>query len=191
MARERTTDPKVPDPLPSVAAEPSSPAPPVPPAPATTETLAPLPVDASLSAAGLGTPARVSIDIPTPAPAPASAPEARNTPTEPPSQEPAVRAVLARFAEAYSSLSASAARQVWPSVDARSLSRAFDGLESQQVLLGNCSVKVAASTARAECSGSATWAPKVRGGRRTEARRWEFDLARTNGAWLILRARAR
>ena len=102
-----------------------------------------------------------------------------------------MRDVLARFAEAYSSLSATAARQVWPSVDARSLSRAFEGLESQQVSLGNCRVTLEASTARAECAGSATWTPKVGGGRRTEARRWEFDLARDNGAWLIVQARAR
>lgn len=162
------------------------------PKPTTTATLRRPPVDAALPAAALGRPTTAAMNVPAPPPAPAPEPEAPDLPpAEPPSQEPAVRSVLARFEAAYSSLSASAARQVWPSVDARSLSRAFEGLESQRVSLGNCRVQVAASTARAECSGSATWTPKIGGGRRTEPRRWEFDLARDNGAWLIVQARAR
>ena len=190
IVRERTTDRRVTAPLPSVQAEPASPAVRSDPPPTTTESIQRPPVDASLSAGTLGAPAAASMKAPPLPPAAVPKPEAASPPP-PASQEPAVRDVLARFEAAYSSLSASAARQVWPSVDARSLSRAFEGLESQQVSLGNCRVAVEASTARAECSGSATWTPKVGGGRRTEARRWEFDLARDNGAWLIVQARAR
>jgi hypothetical protein len=161
------------------------------PVPTTTETIPRPSVDASLTAGAVGAPATASMSVPAPPPSPAPKEAVSPPPADPASQEPAVRNVLARFEAAYSSLSASAARQVWPSVDARSLSRAFEGLESQRVSLGNCRVTVESSTARAECSGSATWTPKVGGGRRTEARRWEFDLARDNGAWLILQARAR
>lgn len=191
VVRERISEPTGADARPSPPAEPRTGQPPPTPPPTTTDAIARPPVDASLSADALGAPARASIKAPTPPPAPAAAPSAASTPPEPVSQEPAVRNVLSRFESAYSSLSASAAHQVWPSVDVRSLRRAFDGLESQQVSLGTCSISVAASTARAECSGSATWTPKIGGGRRTEARRWEFDLTRAEGAWRIVRARAR
>jgi hypothetical protein len=125
-----------------------------------------------------------------PRPAPAPVPEVAAPPAET-SQEPAVRAALARFAAAYSRLSASAAQDVWPTVDARSLERAFANLESQRVSLGDCAVKVAAAAARAECTGTTTWTPKVGGGSRTERRRWQFDLALANGTWFIVRAEAR
>jgi hypothetical protein len=102
-----------------------------------------------------------------------------------------VRSVLARFEAAYSALNASAAQQVWPTVDARALARAFDGLESQRVSLGNCAITVNNAVARAECSGSTTWTPKVGGGSRTERRQWRFELARTGTAWRIVGAEAR
>ena len=197
VARERIAERRASDPRPPTSADtprsppPTTPAPPKTPAPTTTESIASPAVDTSLTPGALGAPLTAAMKAPAPPPEAVPAPEPASAAPEPVSQEPAVRAVLARFAEAYSSLSASAARQVWPSVDARSLSRAFEGLESQQVSLGNCNVKVAASTARAECSGSATWTPKIGGGRRSEARRWEFDLARSNDGWLIVQARAR
>jgi hypothetical protein len=191
IARERAPQQRTADPPRSIAVEsPASPATKIP-VPTTTETIPRPSVDASLTAGAVGAPATRSMSVPAPPPPPAPKEAVSQPAAEPPSQEPAVRDVLARFEAAYSSLSASAARQVWPSVDARSLSRAFEGLESQQVSLGQCRVTVESSTARAECSGSATWTPKVGGGRRTEARRWEFDLARESGAWRIVQARAR
>lgn len=130
-----------------------------------------------------------------PAPvAPPSAPPSAPVPDSPAPvepQEPAVRAVLARFEAAYSSLSAGAAQEVWPSVDAAALARAFDDLESQRVSLGNCSVTMDAATAQASCTGSTTWTPRVGGGARTQTRRWQFELALANGAWRIVRAQAR
>ena len=118
-------------------------------------------------------------------------PEVRAPERRPVSEEPRVRAVLAQFENAYSSLSAAAAQEVWPSVDARALARAFDNLASQRVSLGNCSISVSGATATADCSGSATWTPKVGGGSRTEARRFQFELATADGAWHIVRATAR
>ena len=154
------------------------------------------PRPSAMDAIGARAPAQpVSIDrlagnlpsaaLPVPA-APARAPEPVAE-----SEEPKVRAVLARFESAYSGLDAQAAQAVWPDVDTRSLARAFQSLESQRVSLGRCSISLNGPSAHAECFGSTTWTPKVGGGARTEARRWQFELAGVNGAWRIVRAQAR
>jgi hypothetical protein len=101
-----------------------------------------------------------------------------------------VRTVLSRYEAAYSGLDASAARTVWPGVDERALVRAFGGLQSQRLSLGRCDVEVEGRSARAECTGSASWTPKVGSGR-TEPRRWTFDLRNASGAWQIVKAEAR
>ena len=106
-------------------------------------------------------------------------------------EEPRVRAVLARYEAAYSGLNASAAQEVWPAVDERSLARAFDTLQSQQVSLGRCAVQVEGTTASASCSGRVTWTPKVGGGSQSAARQWRFELHSGNGAWQITRAEVR
>jgi hypothetical protein len=133
-----------------------------------------------------------------PGAAPAATPAVRSTP--PPAAEEApvvvrdetvVRAVLRRYETAYSNLDANAASVIWPGVNRGALARAFDGLASQQVSLGSCDVTVIGPAARATCSGSATWQPKVGGGVRTEARRWSFDLRKNGEAWRIERAVAR
>lgn len=118
-----------------------------------------------------------------------AAPSVATRPVEA-AQESVVRAVLSRYASAYSSLDADAAHRVWPGVNRAALSRAFDSLASQQISLGDCRIDVGASSARAHCAGSATWAPKVGGGgARTEARDWTFELARAASGWEIVRAR--
>lgn len=103
----------------------------------------------------------------------------------------AVRSALARYEAAFSGLDVAAARAVWPAVDGRALSRAFDGLASQRIALGRCDVSVTGASARATCAGSAEWTPKVGGGQRRQNRRWSFDLANAGGAWQIVRADAR
>ena len=105
-------------------------------------------------------------------------------------EDAAVRGVLNRYAVAYSRLDASAAQEVWPAVNRSALSRAFDGLASQQVSLERCAVDVRGATANATCAGSATWSPKIgNGGARTEARNWTFQLAKAGTAWQIVSAR--
>jgi hypothetical protein len=102
----------------------------------------------------------------------------------------AVRTVLHRYADAYSRLDASAAQQVWPGVNRAALSRAFDGLASQDISLGNCAVNVSGASARVTCAGAATWSPKVgSGGSRTEPRNWTFQLAKADEGWQIVNAR--
>ena len=44
-----------------------------------------------------------------------------------------IQRALGQYRNAYQRLDAEAARAVWPSVDVRALSRAFDSLESQQL----------------------------------------------------------
>ena len=99
--------------------------------------------------------------------------------------------VLSRYESAYSALNVSAAQAVWPAVNARSLSRAFEGLESQRLSLGQCSLAIEGPTARANCNGTATWTPKIGGGTTTQARHWRFELKNAAGQWQIVRAEAR
>ncbi len=133
-----------------------------------------------------------AVEIAAPAaPPPAAAPLAAAAPPAAElSQEPLVRRTLNQYAAAYSALDANAASRVWPRVDRGALSRAFETLASQQVSLGDCRVDVTGARARAVCSGSATWAPKIgSGSARTDARRWDFELAKTAGGWEIVNAR--
>lgn len=105
-------------------------------------------------------------------------------------EDAAVRGVLIRYATAYSHLDAGAAQEVWPAVNRSALSRAFDGLASQQVSLDRCAIDVRGITAHATCAGSATWSPKIgNGGIKTEPRNWTFQLAKAGQDWQIVSAR--
>jgi hypothetical protein len=106
-------------------------------------------------------------------------------------EDQGVRTVLAQYESAYSSLDATAAGAVYPAIDRRALSRAFEGLAAQRVSLGDCDVRVIGAAAHAECVGNATWTPKIGGGSHTQPRLWQFDLRRTDTGWHITRATAR
>ena len=104
----------------------------------------------------------------------------------------AVLATLRRYEAAYSALDARAVRTVWPSVNQGALSRAFESLAAQNIRLGNCAVTVRAPTARAICAGTATWVPRIGGGKPREDRRtWTFSLAQRDQAWSIVSAEMR
>jgi hypothetical protein len=142
------------------------------------------------TAVNVAMPAPVS---PAPAPALASVPVPVPPPAPPSSQsdERLVRATLSRYEGAYSSLDAAAASAVWPGVDRRALSSAFQGLSSQEVSLGRCDVRVSGPTAQAECRGTAKWTPKVGGGPQTAARQWRFNLKSVGNDWVITSATVR
>jgi hypothetical protein len=106
-------------------------------------------------------------------------------------QSSAVRTTLNRYEAAFTRLDVAAVHSVWPSLDERALTRAFDGLASQRVSLGSCSVNVNGTAARADCSGTAAWTPKVGGGEHMTSRKWTFDLTESDGAWRIVRVQAR
>jgi len=101
-------------------------------------------------------------------------------------QQIRVQEVLRRYARAYGQLDVSAARAVWPSVDERALTRAFQNLSSQQVSFDACEIDIRGVIANASCRGQASYSPKV-GKRepRTEPRTWQFELHRDGDAWTI------
>jgi hypothetical protein len=103
-----------------------------------------------------------------------------------------VEEVLKRYARAYDSLDASAARAVWPSVNEKALARAFQDLSSQSVSFDNCDIDIRGAVANASCSGEASYVVKV-GSRepRTEPRLWRFELRRDGEAWKIENAETR
>jgi hypothetical protein len=123
--------------------------------------------------------------------APAAAPPAATPVASPASDERAIRASLTRYEAAYNRLDAAAAGSVWPSVDRRALARAFEGLVSQTVSLGDCVIAVTGPTARVECLGRARWTPRVGGGPQSAPRRWRFALRNERGDWLITDAEVR
>jgi hypothetical protein len=97
-----------------------------------------------------------------------------------------VRGLLSQYQRAYSDLDAAAAARVYPGVDRRALSRAFNTLSSQQIYLEDCRIDVLQARAQATCAGTASWTPKVGGGSQDQARRWHFDIKQVAGGdWQI------
>jgi hypothetical protein len=102
-----------------------------------------------------------------------------------------VRAALQRYQTAYDRLDARLAQAVWPGVNQVALARAFDGLESQTLTFNDCDVRLLGSTARARCTGSTRYVPKVGSGApRVEPLVWNFTLRRDTDDWQIETARA-
>ena len=103
-----------------------------------------------------------------------------------------IEKVLQQYQLAYGRLDASGAKAIWPAVDERALSRAFEGLDSQSVKFDRCSVYISSPDADAACAGVVTYVTKV-GSRepRSERRRWTFRLRKTGDSWTIIRAEAR
>jgi hypothetical protein len=97
-----------------------------------------------------------------------------------------VQNALTRYRRAFSSLNASAAREVWPTVNERTLSRAFDRLEEQEVVFDGCQIDINNARAEARCNGTARYVPRV-GSRtpRVERREWRFSLVKVRDEWLI------
>ena len=100
--------------------------------------------------------------------------------------------MLGRYRNAYNRLDASSASAVWPSVDEKSLAKAFERIENQNVSFDNCDIQIGGVAAQVNCRGTARYVPKV-GSRtpRDEARRWKFNLRRTAGGWTIDKVEAR
>ena len=148
------------------------------PAPRAVETLGTLPVSL--------------VSPPAPAPPPAAEARPRALVPEVVDERAAVLATLRRYEAAYSALDARAVRTEWPTVNQAALSRAFESLAEQNIRLGNCAVTVRAPTARATCHGTATWVPRIGGGKAREDRRtWTFSLAQRDQLWSIVSAEMR
>jgi CheY-like chemotaxis protein len=99
--------------------------------------------------------------------------------------------VLEQYERAYERLDVNAARAVWPSLNTRALTRAFDGLKAQALEFSNCRVAMEPREAEATavCGGSASYVPRVgRQAARTESREWTFHLRKIDQDWLIAKA---
>jgi len=157
-----------PPPLERVAISPD-PAPPVPEAPAPR-------LDLSLSKpVSSGVPSGVkrgSIDLAAP---PAS-----------PRAEDAIQAVLDTFRRAYGQLDAESVGAIWPTVNTKTLGRAFDQLSEQHLEFDVCSIEASGTSGQAYCAGRATFVPRV-GNKtaRVEPRQWTFHLKKVGNAWLL------
>jgi hypothetical protein len=159
------------------------PAPPAPAATATREPVRPAPTAAAIVPPP---PEPVAIHEPTPAEPVAAVLVDRGV-----DDEADIRTTLTRFRTAYSQLNARAAREVWPSVDARALERAFQGLKSQDLRFDSCSLTVEGARAKAACKGRATYVPRIGDqSPRGASREWNFELRKTDERWTIASARS-
>ena len=111
--------------------------------------------------------------------------------TDTASDEADIQSTLTRFRTAYSQLNASAARDVWPSVDARALERAFQSLKSQDLRFDSCKMTVTGARAQAACKGRAVYVPRIGDqSPRFTSREWNFELRKADERWTIASARS-
>jgi hypothetical protein len=101
-----------------------------------------------------------------------------------------VLAVLKEYSRAYGQMDVRATKAVYPTVDDRSLRRAFDDLKEQQVRFASCGVAISSSGAGASawCTGDATYRPKIGSRMHLPNREWTFTLERDGTGWQILKA---
>lgn len=105
----------------------------------------------------------------------------------------AIQEVLGRYRAAYAALDVGGVHQVWPSVNQRSLERAFRQLAGQDVSFFSCSIDVDGVHAEVGCVGTTNFIPKV-GNRSPQSgpSQWNFKLSKRSAAgWLIDDAQAR
>jgi hypothetical protein len=125
----------------------------------------------------------VAIDAGTPAPAvrPAIPAEREHL-----SEERAVMRTVDLYAHAYEKLDVEAAAQVWPSVDRRTLSRAFAALKTQGLNFHSCAIVVSEAQATARCRGTLKIVRKVGSPvPLTAEQEWVFRMQRLSGTWTI------
>jgi hypothetical protein len=101
-----------------------------------------------------------------------------------------VLAVLKEYSRAYGQMDVRATKAVYPTVDDRSLRRAFEDLKEQQLRFASCGVAISSSGAGASawCTGDATYRPKIGSRMHLSNREWTFTLERDGTGWQILKA---
>jgi hypothetical protein len=104
----------------------------------------------------------------------------------------AVQRVVGRYEQSYRQLDVNAVAAIWPSVNARELSRIFARVLRQELQFDSCVIAVAESRATATCSGSLTYVPRVGSNvARTERHSWSIELQRAGEGWQIAEVKAR
>jgi hypothetical protein len=103
----------------------------------------------------------------------------------------ALAQVLGHYEQAYDRLDATGAAAVWPSVDARALSRAFARLQTQDLNFGNCTFSVSANDAAARCAGVLRYARRIGDtAPKIEQHVWTIEFARAGETWQIIKISA-
>jgi hypothetical protein len=102
-----------------------------------------------------------------------------------------VEGALVRYRNAFNALNADAAAEVWPSVDTRSLTRAFDQLKEQRIAFDGCQTDIKDTRAQAVCTGLARYVPRIGGRLQVDRRTWTFNLAKVRDEWMIQSVEAR
>lgn len=155
--------------------------------------------------AATATPAPATAPTPT---APASAPSAPATSASTPaaaaprsaaavidrSRDADIRSIegaLARYRNAFNALNARAAAEVWPNVDTRTLTRAFDQLKEQRIAFDGCQTDIKDTRASAVCTGVTRYVPRIGGRTQVDRRQWTFNLAKVRDEWMIQSVEAR
>jgi len=173
------------------AAEPAAPP------PETTERIEPPALSAPPPPPSTSVPAPVRRpEPPPPAAAAAAAAPAANTVRRPEAVVPAagtkeldtnaIQATLSRYRDAYTALDAGAAHQVWPTVNQRSLEKAFERLKQQQVSFDRCQIDVGDARAQAVCNGTQRYVPRIGSSTpQVDQRQWTFNLVKVRDEWLI------
>jgi hypothetical protein len=98
----------------------------------------------------------------------------------------AIQGALDRYRSAFNALDAGAALEVWPTVNARTLARAFERLQQQDVSFERCQIEITGARAEAACTGTMLYVPRV--GNRTaqvDRRHWTFSFLKVSDDWLI------
>ncbi|MEO5818906.1 MAG: hypothetical protein ABIT71_00250 [Vicinamibacteraceae bacterium] len=97
-----------------------------------------------------------------------------------------IRTLLQRYEDAYDRRDVGTAAALWPSLDRRALSRAFAGLDRQDVHFDRCDIDADEARGSAVCVGTVRYVPSI--GRAVEKEdriTWTFDLARSGVDWQI------
>jgi hypothetical protein len=103
----------------------------------------------------------------------------------------AIEGALTRYRNAFNTLSARAASEVWPTVDERTLTRAFGQLKEQRIAFDGCQTDIKDTSAQAVCTGLTRYVPRVGGRLQVDRRTWTFNLIRARDGWLIQSVEAR
>lgn len=182
---------------PVVAPPPVTSPPETPPAPASVPTPAlaapPMPAPVPPTTAASPGPSIAAASPAPPRPAPATAPSTATKTAVVDVDNTAIRDVLGRYRSAFNTLDVKAAQQVWPTVNQRTLDRAFGQLQEQNVSFDRCTIAVKGVIAEANCNGTTRFVPRV-GSRseQIESRQWNFSLRKAySGGWVIQEVRAR
>ena len=103
-----------------------------------------------------------------------------------------IRTLLQRYEQAYDHRDVQTAATLWPSLDQRALTRAFAGLDRQDVSFDCCDIDASGERGSAVCVGTVRYVPSVGRGVEKEGRiTWTFDLTRSGEDWRIAKLSAR